>query len=289
MDRIAGRARLPRSSSSHSPSSRDAEEAGTTRRTESVATSADECTSVDAPAPRDPESREAPTAPLDASKTYTLTFETNCGSFTVTLDPELAPKTTASLVALAKDGYFDDTIFHRVVPGFVIQGGDPTQSGSGGPGYSTVDVPPSDAAYTKGVVAMAKAGTEAPGTAGSQFFVVTGEDAGPAARVRDRRRGHGRAGHGRADRRARDRRRPTLAAGRRLERHRRRELMARVAAVVLAAGEASRFGSPKQRLLLPRVLERLASTSVDEIVIVKGAHELLSPPRHSAGARRPVP
>jgi peptidyl-prolyl cis-trans isomerase B (cyclophilin B) len=143
--------------------------------TESVATSVEGCTSVDAPAPRDPESREAPTAPLDASKNYTLTFETNCGSFTVTLDPALAPKTTASLVALAKDGYFDDTIFHRVVPGFVIQGGDPTQSGSGGPGYSTVDVPPPDAAYTKGVVAMAKAGTEAPGTAGSQFFVVTGD------------------------------------------------------------------------------------------------------------------
>jgi len=146
--------------------------------TESVATSVEGCTRVDTPAPRDPESLETPTAPLDASKTYTLTFETNCGSFTVTLDPALAPKTTASLVALAKDGYFDATIFHRVVPGFVIQGGDPTQSGSGGPGYSTVDVPPSDAAYTKGVVAMAKAGTEAPGTAGSQFFVVTGEDAG---------------------------------------------------------------------------------------------------------------
>jgi cyclophilin family peptidyl-prolyl cis-trans isomerase len=60
----------------------------------------------------------------------------------------------------------------------VIQGGDPTQSGSGGPGYSTVDVPASDAAYTRGVVAMAKSGVEAPGTAGSQFFVVTGEDAG---------------------------------------------------------------------------------------------------------------
>ena len=81
-------------------------------------------------------------------------------------------------MALTKDGYFDDTIFHRVVPGFVVQGGDPTQSGSGGPGYSTVDPPPSDAKYTKGVVAMAKAPTEAPGTSGSQFFVVTGDDAG---------------------------------------------------------------------------------------------------------------
>ena len=146
--------------------------------TESVATSAGGCTSIDAPAPRDPKSLQAPTAALDASKTYTLTFDTSCGSFTVTLDPELAPKTTASLVALARAGYYDDTIFHRVVPGFVIQGGDPTQSGSGGPGYTTVDVPPSDAAYTKGVVAMAKSGVEAPGTAGSQFFVVTGDDAG---------------------------------------------------------------------------------------------------------------
>ncbi len=146
--------------------------------TEAVASGTDECASVEAPEPRDPEPAEAPTESLDASKTYTLTFETTCGSFTITLDPELAPKAAASLVALANDGYFDDTIFHRVVPGFVIQGGDPTQSGAGGPGYSTVDVPPSDAAYTKGVVAMAKSGVEAPGTSGSQFFVVTGEDAG---------------------------------------------------------------------------------------------------------------
>ena len=137
-----------------------------------------ECASVEPPDPRRPASLEAPSAALDPAKTYTLTFETNCGSFTVTLDPELAPKTTASLVALARDGYYDDTLFHRVVPGFVIQGGDPTQSGSGGPGYTTVDKPPSDAAYTKGVVAMAKTPAEPPGTAGSQFFVVTGADAG---------------------------------------------------------------------------------------------------------------
>ncbi|GIU96045.1 MAG: hypothetical protein KatS3mg012_2502 [Gaiellaceae bacterium] len=138
----------------------------------------DECRDVEAPAPREPETRKAPTEPLAEGTTYTLTFETSCGAFSVELDPELAPQTTASLVALARDGYFDDTTFHRVVPGFVIQGGDPTQTGSGGPGYSTVDVPPSDARYTKGVVAMAKAGFEPPGTAGSQFFVVTGEDVG---------------------------------------------------------------------------------------------------------------
>jgi peptidyl-prolyl cis-trans isomerase B (cyclophilin B) len=146
--------------------------------TESVATSADECASVEAPEPRDPGANEAPAESLDPSTTHTLTFDTSCGSFTITLDPELAPKTAASLVALANDGYFDDTIFHRVVPGFVIQGGDPTQSGGGGPGYSTVDVPPSGTAYTQGVVAMAKSGVEAPVTSGSQFFVVTGADAG---------------------------------------------------------------------------------------------------------------
>jgi cyclophilin family peptidyl-prolyl cis-trans isomerase len=137
-----------------------------------------ECEQVDAPEARDPGTNKAPGEPLDPDTTYTLTFETSCGSFTVALDPKTAPNTTASLVALADAGYFDDTIFHRVVPGFVIQGGDPTQTGAGGPGYSTVDAPPSDAAYTKGVVAMAKTGAEPAGTSGSQFFVVTGPDAG---------------------------------------------------------------------------------------------------------------
>ena len=124
-----------------------------------------ECADVAAPEPR------------DAARTYALTFDTTCGSFTVTLDQKLAPNTAASLVALANDGFFDNTIFHRVVPGFVIQGGDPTQTGGGGPGYSTVDRPPSDAKYTKGTVAMAKSQAEAPGTSGSQFFVVTDDAA----------------------------------------------------------------------------------------------------------------
>jgi cyclophilin family peptidyl-prolyl cis-trans isomerase len=141
------------------------------------ATPITECADVEAPAPRDAETREAPSKPLDSSKTYTLTFDTTCGSFTVTLDQKLAPNTAASLVALASDGFFDDTIFHRVVPGFVIQGGDPTQTGGGGPGYSTVDKPPSDARYTKGTLAMAKSQVEAPGTSGSQFFVVTDDAA----------------------------------------------------------------------------------------------------------------
>jgi peptidyl-prolyl cis-trans isomerase B (cyclophilin B) len=137
------------------------------------------CENVEQPAPRDPAGTvEPPTEDLDPDTTYSLELETSCGSFTIELDTEAAPKTSASLVALANDGYFEDTVFHRIVPGFVIQGGDPTQSGGGGPGYSTVDVPPRDASYTKGTVAMAKSPTEPPGTAGSQFFVVTGDDAG---------------------------------------------------------------------------------------------------------------
>ena len=136
------------------------------------------CTDVAAPAAREDGSATAPKERLDPEKTYNLVFKTNCGSFTVTLDLATAPATGTSLVALAKSGFYDDTIFHRIVPGFVIQGGDPTQSGSGGAGYQTVDAPPTDASYTKGVVAMAKTGSEPAGTAGSQFFVVTGADIG---------------------------------------------------------------------------------------------------------------
>jgi peptidyl-prolyl cis-trans isomerase B (cyclophilin B) len=115
---------------------------------------------------------------LDAGKTYRLVFETNCGSFTITLDQKLAPNATGSLVSLAQRGFFDDTFFHRIVPGFVIQGGDPTGSGGGGPGYETHDKVPATASYVHGVVAMAKTGAEPAGTAGSQFFVVTSSDAG---------------------------------------------------------------------------------------------------------------
>ncbi|MDQ3934114.1 MAG: peptidylprolyl isomerase [Actinomycetota bacterium] len=119
-----------------------------------------------------------PKVKLDAKRTYELVFATNCGEFTITLDLEAAPLTSASLVALAKAKFFDGTAFHRIVPGFVIQGGDPTASGQGGPGYSTLDKPPPNTRYTKGVVAMAKTQAEPPGTAGSQFFVVVGDDAG---------------------------------------------------------------------------------------------------------------
>ncbi len=127
------------------------------------------------PAPRAPEKLKPPVARLDASKQWTLTFATDRGTFVVALEPRVSPRATASLVALAKRGYFDNTIFHRIVPGFVIQGGDPTQSGHGGPGYTTIDPPASGTRYLKGVVAMAKTGAEPRGAAGSQFFVMTAD------------------------------------------------------------------------------------------------------------------
>ena len=119
--------------------------------------------------------RKPPKKPLDASKTWTATFVTSCGSFTIKLSVKVSPHTTTSFVSLARSKYFDDTFFHRIIPGFVIQGGDPTGTGTGGPGYSTVDTPPSKTKYVRGVVAMAKTSSEPAGTAGSQFFVVTGD------------------------------------------------------------------------------------------------------------------
>jgi peptidyl-prolyl cis-trans isomerase B (cyclophilin B) len=136
------------------------------------------CKDVDQPPPRDGGGQKQPQKPLDPATTYDVELETSCGAFTIRLDQKTAPKAAASFAALARSGFFDDTIFHRIVPGFVIQGGDPTASGTGGPGYSTRDRVPPNAAYVPGVVAMAKAGNEPPGTAGSQFFVVTGADVG---------------------------------------------------------------------------------------------------------------
>jgi cyclophilin family peptidyl-prolyl cis-trans isomerase len=103
---------------------------------------------------------------------------TSEGTFTIRLAAETSPNTVASFEQLARKGFFDGTIFHRIVPGFVIQGGDPTGTGTGGPGYSVVDRPPADTRYVRGVVAMAKTGAEPAGTSGSQFFVVTGADVG---------------------------------------------------------------------------------------------------------------
>jgi len=139
------------------------------------------CKRIAAPKPKPAGVFKRPKAKLNSSKSYELVFDTSCGSFTVALDLKSAPNTAASLVFLAKKHFFDGTTFHRIVPGFVVQGGDPTGTGQGGPGYTTVDRPPASVRYTQGVVAMAKAQTEPAGTAGSQFFVVAGADIGLTA------------------------------------------------------------------------------------------------------------
>jgi cyclophilin family peptidyl-prolyl cis-trans isomerase len=141
-----------------------------------ASTDASGCTSVTPPAAK-AKSEPKPTKRLDPAKTYDVTITTNCGPFTIGLAVKTSPATTASFVSLVQKGYFDGTVFHRIVPGFVIQGGDPTGTGGGGPGYSTVDKPPPSTRYTLGIVAMAKTQAEAPGTSGSQFFVVTALDA----------------------------------------------------------------------------------------------------------------
>jgi peptidyl-prolyl cis-trans isomerase B (cyclophilin B) len=108
----------------------------------------------------------------------TATVETSCGSFEIALDSAKAPRTTSSFAYLARHGMYDDTTFHRIVPGFIIQGGDPTGTGTGGPGYFVDEPPPQNLYYTRGIVAMAKSPVEPPGRSGSQFFVVTEADAG---------------------------------------------------------------------------------------------------------------
>ncbi len=135
------------------------------------------CEKVARPAPKPDGGVAEPTRRLQADVTYVATVSTSCGDFQITLDSREAPKTGGAFTELAAAGFFDGLTFHRIVPGFVVQGGDPVGTGEGGPGFSVVERPPADAAYTKGVVAMAKTEAEAPGTSGSQFFVVTAPDA----------------------------------------------------------------------------------------------------------------
>ena len=102
---------------------------------------------------------------------YELTLDTTLGPIRLKLDSKSAPGHVRNMVALAQSGYYDGVTFHRVIPGFMIQGGDPTGTGSGGPGYSFKDELPKSGQYKIGSVAMANAG---PNTNGSQFFIVTG-------------------------------------------------------------------------------------------------------------------
>jgi peptidyl-prolyl cis-trans isomerase B (cyclophilin B) len=121
-----------------------------------------------------------PQRKIGRRRSLVAAVDTSCGSFEIALDARDSPKTVSSFVYLAREGVYDDTTFHKIVPRFVIQGGDPLGTGSGGPGYSVDEPPPSNVEYTRGTVAMAKAATEPPGRSGSQFFVVTAADAGLA-------------------------------------------------------------------------------------------------------------
>jgi len=138
------------------------------------------CAAVQEPAPRaQPRRTRPPSFRLAKDKTYTAKVETNCGTFYIELDSKDAPRTGGSFVTLARKGFYDNLTFHRIVTAFVIQGGDPTGTGRGGPGYRIREAPPDDIVYSEGVVAMAKAGDEPPGTSGSQFFVVTSDSTLP--------------------------------------------------------------------------------------------------------------
>ena len=110
---------------------------------------------------------------IDVAKTYEATMVTDKGTIQILLDPLAAPKTVNNFVYLARWHYFDGIIFHRVIPGFVLQGGDPTGTGTGGPGYRFEDELPKPGRYELGSLAMANAG---PNTNGSQFFVISGPD-----------------------------------------------------------------------------------------------------------------
>ncbi|HZA88830.1 MAG TPA: peptidylprolyl isomerase [Solirubrobacterales bacterium] len=135
------------------------------------------CEQVEDPAPKEVDlSKPRKLAPPPRGTFASV--ETSCGSFDIALDTAVSPETTASFAYLVRKGVYDGTAFHRIVPDFVIQGGDPLGDGTGGPGYSIDERPPNDTDYTQGTVAMAKTEVEPPGRSGSQFFVVVAADAG---------------------------------------------------------------------------------------------------------------
>jgi peptidylprolyl isomerase len=128
---------------------------------------------VDGSSPQQRKFDQEPPMVIDPNKRYTATMVTSHGTLVISLDPLAAPKTVNSFVFLARYHYYDGVIFHRIIPGFVLQGGDPTGTGTGGPGYKYADELPSAGKYQVGSLAMANAG---PNTNGSQFFVISGPD-----------------------------------------------------------------------------------------------------------------
>jgi peptidylprolyl isomerase len=126
---------------------------------------------LDGSAPKKQKFDAAPEMGIDPSKRYTATMETSMGTLVIALDPIAAPITVNNFVFLAAQHYYDGIIFHRIIQGFVCQGGDPDGNGRGGPGYKFVDELPKPGKYQIGSLAMANAG---PNTNGSQFFLISG-------------------------------------------------------------------------------------------------------------------
>ena len=129
------------------------------------------CPAADGTSPRTITFAQAPPSCTDATKNYSAVVTTNKGAYTIELDPGAAPLTVNNFVVLARYHYFDNTICHRAIPQFAVQCGDPTGTGSGGPGYSFADELPATGSYKVGSVAMANSGKD---TNGSQFFIITG-------------------------------------------------------------------------------------------------------------------
>jgi cyclophilin family peptidyl-prolyl cis-trans isomerase len=148
----------------------------TTNNTETAdpATAAVDCPPVDGAESQTRSFDVAPPMCLEPGVSYEAVVTTNKGEFTIAIDPETAPVAANNFVFLARNQYFDDTVCHRIIPNFVVQCGDPTATGTGGPGYTIVDEPPAAGQYRIGSIAMAK--TPAPDSAGSQFFIITGSD-----------------------------------------------------------------------------------------------------------------
>ena len=126
----------------------------------------------DGSAPKQQKFSTSPEMGIDPTKRYTATMDTSMGTIVISLDPINAPKTTNNFVFLALNHYYDGIIFHRIIKGFVCQGGDPQGSGMGGPGYRFEDELPKPGKYAIGSLAMANAG---PNTNGSQFFIISGQ------------------------------------------------------------------------------------------------------------------
>ena len=128
---------------------------------------------IGSPSPKRKRYDAEPPLGIDPEARYSAEMTTSKGTITIALDPVGAPRTVNSFVFLAREGYFDGIAFHRIIPGFVAQGGDPTETGTGGPGYRFADELPAPGRYELGSLAMANSG---PDTNGSQFFIVSGPD-----------------------------------------------------------------------------------------------------------------